>query len=96
MCKGGDEDDFSKSGCGIDTMNILFDTINLQIYIMAGSGSNFEMKIIPMDEDFTRQKHVQPADPDSTETSQSEQSIENEAFKLDIKASQSDGIFFQI
>lgn len=75
------------SGSTIDTMNILFDTINLIVYIMAGSGSYFEMKIIPMDENFTRQKDIKPVDPSSTETSQGEQSIENEAFKLDIKAS---------
>ena len=54
---------------------------------MASSGSNFEMKIIPMDENFTRQKQIAPVDPNSTETCESEQSIENEAFKLDIKAS---------
>lgn len=36
---------------------------------MASSGSFFEMKIVPMDEDFTRQKHILPVDPDSTETS---------------------------
>ena len=87
MCKG------EEGQSSIDTMNILFDTINKQIYIMASSGSNFEMKIVPMDEEFLRKKTIQSY-PNSTETSQSEQSIENEAFKLDIKASQSDGIFF--
>ncbi len=63
---------------------------------MAGAGSFFEMKIVPMDEDFTRTKTIHRDDYFASETISSEQSIENEAFKLDIKASQSSGIFFQI
>lgn len=63
MCKENPE---------IDTMNVLFDTINKQIYIMASAGSNFEMKIVPMDENLTKQRTIQPADPNSTETSESE------------------------
>lgn len=62
MCKGGDNS-------SIDTMNILFDTINKQIYIMASQGSDFEMKIIPMDENFTRKKLIVPVDPSNKETS---------------------------
>lgn len=62
MCKGGDNS-------SIDTMNILFDTINKQIYIMASQGSDFEMKIIPMDENFTRKKLIVPVDPSNQETS---------------------------
>ena len=71
----------------IDTMNIIFDTVNNQVYIMAGSGSYFEMKMIPMDEDFTKIKLIDETDFFPTEQIDSQQSIQNEAFKLDIKAS---------
>ena len=54
---------------------------------MAGAGSFFEMKIVPMDEEFTRSKTIDSRDFMPSETISSEQSIENEAFKLDIKAS---------
>lgn len=85
--------EISQGDVKIDTMNILFDTINNLVCIMASRGSFFEMKLIPMDDSFTKYKQIMPQT-DSIETSQSEQSITNEAFKLDIKASQSDGIFF--
>lgn len=33
----------------IDTMNIIFDTINDLVYVMAAAGSYFEMKVITLD-----------------------------------------------
>ena len=37
-----------------DTMNIIFDTVNNQIYIASSLGSSFEVVSIPIDESLTR------------------------------------------
>lgn len=50
----------SPSGKDVDTMNILFDTINDLVYVMAASGSNFEMKVINLDGSMTRKAKIVP------------------------------------
>ena len=37
-----------------DTMNIIFDTLNNQIYIASSLGLSFEVVSIPIDESLTR------------------------------------------
>lgn len=39
-------------------MNILFDTINDLVYVMAAKGSLFEMKVISLDGSMTKKKTI--------------------------------------
>jgi len=89
MCKGGRT---------IDTMNVLYSTISDRAYIMASTGSYFEMKIIDLDADFLKIQTLEPHRPEkeADKYSEGKDSIMNEAFKLEIKASQTNGIFMQI
>lgn len=109
LCKEIKDDD-DKVIRTIDTMNVMYCTISHQAYIMAGSGSYFEMKIIKLGSDFLKWKTIgaegdalypdlnKPKEPKSEKdkTSEGKDSIVNEAFKLEIKASQTNGIFMQI
>ena len=49
----------SLGGKKIDTMNIIFDTINDLVYAMASSGSFFEMKAIALNTAMTKKKMVE-------------------------------------
>lgn len=90
--------DLCKGGRTIDTMNVMYCTATHQAYIMAGSGSYFEMKIIKLESNFLKWKTIKPKEQksDKDQNSEGKDSIINEAFKLEIKASQSNGIFMQI
>jgi hypothetical protein len=45
-------------GKKIDTMNIIFDTINEIVFVMASSGSFFEMKTISLNTAMTKKKLI--------------------------------------
>ena len=67
-------------------MNILFDTINDLVYVMAARGSHFEMKVISLDGTMTKKKQLKKKI-NPNDINQQDQSLENEFLKIDIKAS---------
>ena len=42
----------------IDSMNIIFDTINDLVYVMAAAGSYFEMKVVTLGGTMTKKKTI--------------------------------------
>ena len=79
-------------------MNIIFDTTSQQIYAHASSMEFFESKTVPMDTDFTKIKRVEDQQDKNSQikyelNKKPKQSIDNGTVKLDIKASQTEGIF---
>jgi hypothetical protein len=55
-------DDCAMDLCGgnkeIDSMNIIFDTINDLVYVMAAAGSYFEMKVVTLGGTMTKKKTI--------------------------------------
>ena len=68
-----------------DSMNIIFDTINDQIYITSSLGNFFETVAIPINENLTRIKLIDLNH--NFENIHQQKRIKNEDIKIDIKGS---------